>query len=74
VLDQDPDGNLVRYPDVSSGQTALGDLTAQDLDVLGDARGKPVAELRFGVEPLKLMVRPGYLKRGPGDLRGTRQR
>jgi hypothetical protein len=42
--------------------------------VLGDAGGEPVTELRAGVEPLKLMVRPGDLKRGPRDLRGTRQR
>jgi hypothetical protein len=74
VLDQDPDGDLVRQPDVRPGQPALGDLAPQDLDVLGDAGGKPVAELGVIVEPVKLMVRPGDLKRGPGDLRGARQR
>jgi len=42
--------------------------------VLGDAGGQPVAELGVGVEPVKLMVRASHLKRGPGDLRGTRQR
>jgi hypothetical protein len=42
--------------------------------VLRDAGGKPVAELGIGVEPLKLMVGPRYLKGGPGDLRGARQR
>jgi len=74
VLDQDPDRDLVRQPDVGSGQPALGDLASQDLDVLGHAGGKPVAELGVVVEALKLMVRPGDLKRGPGDLRGARQR
>jgi hypothetical protein len=42
--------------------------------VLGDPGGKPVAELGVGVEPVKLVVRPGDLERGPGDLRGPRQR
>jgi hypothetical protein len=42
--------------------------------VLGHAGGKPVAELGVGVEPVKLMMRPGDLERGPGDLRGARQR
>jgi hypothetical protein len=42
--------------------------------VLGDAGGKPVAKVGAGVEPVKLMVRPGDLERGPGDLRGARQR
>jgi hypothetical protein len=74
VLDQHPDRDLVRQPDVRPGQPALGDLAPEDLDVLGDAGGKPVTELGVGVEPVKLMVRPGDLKRGPGDLRGARQR
>jgi hypothetical protein len=74
VLDQHPDGNLVRQPDVRPGQPAIGDLAPQDLDVLGDAGGKPVAELGVGVEPVKLVVRPGGLERGPGDLRRARQR
>jgi hypothetical protein len=74
VLDQDPDGDLVRQPDVRPGQPALGDLAPQDLDVLGHAGGKPVAELGVSVEPVKLMVRPGGLKRRSGDLRGARQR
>jgi hypothetical protein len=74
VLDQDPDGNLVRQADIGSGEPALGDLAAQDLKVLGDASGQPVAELRVVIEPLKLMVRPRDLKRGPRDLRGARQR
>jgi len=74
VLDQDPDGDLVRQPDVGSGQAALRDLAAQDLDVLGDAGGQPVAELGIVLEPLELTVRPGHLERGPGDLRGARQR
>jgi len=74
VLDQDPDGDLVRQPDVGPGEPALGDLAPQDLEVLGDPGGKPVAELGVGVEALKLMVRPGYLERGPGDLRGAGQR
>jgi hypothetical protein len=74
VLDQDPDGDLVRQPDVGSGEAALGDLAAQDLDVLGDASGQPVAELGVVLEPLKLTVRPGHLERRPGDLRGARQR
>jgi hypothetical protein len=42
--------------------------------VLGHAGGKPVAEFGVGVEALELMVRARYLKRGPGDLRGARQR
>jgi hypothetical protein len=42
--------------------------------VLGHPGGKPVAELRVGVEPLELMVRAGHLEGGPRDLRGTRQR
>jgi hypothetical protein len=74
VLDQDPDGDLVRQPDFRFGEAALGDLAAQDLDVLGDAGGQPVAELGIVLEPLKLTVRAGHLKRGPGDLRGARQR
>jgi hypothetical protein len=74
VLDQYPDGDLVRKPDVRSGEPALGDLAAQHLEVLGDPGGQPVAELGVSVEPLKLMVRPRCLKRGPGDLRGAGQR
>jgi hypothetical protein len=74
VLDQDPDGDLVRQPDLGSGEPALGDLAAQHLDVLGDAGGQPVAELGVVLEPLKLTVRTGHLERGPGDLRGARQR
>ena len=74
MLDQDPDGDLVRQPDVRPGESAIGDLAAQDLEVLGDAGGQPIAELWVGLEPLQLMVRAGHLERGPGDLRGTRQR
>jgi hypothetical protein len=74
VLDQHPDGDLVRQPDVRPSQAALGDLAPQHLDVLGHAGGKPVAELGVGVEPVKLMVRTGDLERGPGDFRGARQR
>jgi hypothetical protein len=74
VLDQDPDGDLVRKPHVRPAESALGDLSAQHLDVLGDAGGQAVAELGVAVEPLELMVRAGHLKRGPGDLRGARQR
>jgi hypothetical protein len=73
VLDQDPDGDLVRQPDVGPGESALGDLAAQHLDVLGDARRQAVPELGFAVEPLQLVVRAGHLKRGPGNLRGARQ-
>ena len=74
VLDQDPNGHLVRQPDVGAGKPALGDLAAQDLEVLGDAGGQAVAELGVVLEPLKLMVRAGHLKRCPCDLRSTRQR
>jgi hypothetical protein len=74
VLDQDPDGDLVRQPDLGSGETALGDLAAQDLDVLGDAGRQPIAEFGIILEPLKLTVRAGHLKCGPGYLRGARQR
>jgi hypothetical protein len=74
VLDQHPDGDLVRQPDVRTGEAALGDLAAQHLDVLGDAGREPVAELGIGIEPLEFMVRAARLKRGPGDLRGARQR
>jgi hypothetical protein len=35
VLDQDPDGYLVREPDVGGGEPAVGDLPPQHLDVLG---------------------------------------
>jgi hypothetical protein len=74
VLDQHPDRDLVRQPHVGPGQPAIGDLAPQHLEVLGHPGGKPVAELRVGVEPLKLMVRAGHLEGGPGDLRGARQR
>jgi hypothetical protein len=74
VLDQDPDGDLVRQPDVRPGESSLGDLAAQHLNVLGDARGQAVAELGFAVEPLELVVRAGHLEGGPGDLGGARQR
>jgi hypothetical protein len=74
VLDQDPDGDLVRQPDVRAGQPAVGDLPAQHLDVLGDASRQPVAEIGVGVEPLELVVGARHLERGPGDLRGARQR
>ena len=74
MLDQDPDGDLVRQPDVRPGESALGDLAAQHLDVLRDAGGEAVAELGVAVEPLQLVVRAGHLKRGPGNLRGARQR
>jgi hypothetical protein len=69
VLDQHRNRDVVRQPHVRSGESALGDLPAQRLDVLGDPRGQPVAELRIGVEPVQLMVCAGDLKRGPGDLR-----
>jgi len=74
VLDQDTDGDLVREPDVRLGEAAFGDLAAQRLDMLGDARGQPVMELGVAVEPLKLVVRAGHLECGPGDLRDARQR
>jgi hypothetical protein len=74
VLDQHPDGDLVRQPDIGSDKTALANLPAQRLDVLGDARGEPVAELRVAVEPLQLVIGPGDLERAPGDLRDARQR
>ena len=74
MLDQHPDGHLIRQPDVRPGQPAVGDLAPQDLEVLGHPGGKPVAELLIAVESLKLMVRARHLERGPGDLRGARQR
>ena len=74
MLDQHPDRDLVRQPDVRSGQPAVGDLAPQDLEVLGHPGGEPVAELLVGVEPLELVVRAGHLERGPGDLGGARQR
>jgi hypothetical protein len=74
VLDQHPDGDLVRQPDVGSGQPAIGDLAAQHLQVLGHPGGKPVAELGVGVESLEFVMRAGYLEGGPGDLGGARQR
>jgi len=74
VLDQDPDGDLVRQPDLGPGEAALGDLAAQDLKVLSDAGGQAVTELGIVLEPLEFVVRAGHLKRGPGDLRGARQR
>jgi len=74
VLDQHPDGDLVREPDVRPGQPAIGDLAPQDLQVLGHPGGKTVAELGVGVEPLELVVRARHLEGGPGDLGGARQR
>jgi hypothetical protein len=74
VLDQHPDGDLVRQPHVGAGEAAVGDLAAQHLEMLGDARRQPVAELGVGLEPLELVMRAGGLERGPGDLRGARQR
>jgi hypothetical protein len=74
VLDQDPDGHLVREPDVRPSEAALGDLAAERLDVLGDAGGQPVAELGVFVEALDFVVRVGDLKRCPGDLRDAGQR
>ncbi len=74
MLNQHPDRDLVREPDVRSGQTAIGDLAPQDLEVLGHASGEPVAEIGVGVETLKLVVRARDLKRGAGDLGGARQR
>jgi hypothetical protein len=73
VLDEDPDGDLVRQPHVRPGESAVGDLAAQHLDVLGYAGGQAVAELGIAFEPLELVVRAGHLERGPGDLRGARQ-
>ena len=40
MLDQHPDGDLVRQPDVRSGQPAIGDLAPQDLEVLGHPGGR----------------------------------
>jgi hypothetical protein len=74
VLDQHPDGDLVRQPDVGPGQPAIGDLAPQHLQVLGHPGRQPVAELGVGVESLELMVRHGHLEGGPRDLRGARQR
>jgi hypothetical protein len=74
VLDQHPDGDLIRQPDVRSGQPAIGDLAPQDLQVLGHPGREPVAELGVGVEPLELVVRARHLEGGPGDLGGARQR
>jgi hypothetical protein len=74
VLDQYPDGDLVRQPDLRSGQPPIGDLAAQHLQVLGHPGGKPVAELGVGVESLEFVVRARYLEGGPGDLGGARQR
>jgi hypothetical protein len=74
VLDQHPDHDLVRQPDVGPGQPAIGDLAPQHLQVLGDPGGELVAELGVAVEPLELVVRAGHLERGPGDLGGARQR
>jgi hypothetical protein len=74
VLDQHPHGDLVRQADVRAGEPAVGDLAAQHLEMLGDAGGQQVAERGVGVEPLELVMRAGRLERGPGDLRGARQR
>jgi hypothetical protein len=74
VLDQNPDRDLVRQPDVRPGQPPIGDLAPQHLQVLGHPGGKPVPELALGVESLQFMVRAGHLEGGPRDLRGARQR
>ena len=74
MLDQDPDGDLIRQPDIRPREAPVGDLAAQDLEVLGDAGRQLVPELGVGVEPFKLMVGAGHLERGPGDLRRARQR
>ena len=73
MLDEHPDGDLIRQPDVRPGEAAVGDLAAQHLQVLGDARRQPVPELGVGLEPLEFVVRAGGLERGLGDLRGARQ-
>jgi hypothetical protein len=74
VLDQRPHRYLVGQPDVRRGQPAVGDLAAQDLEVLSDSRRQPVAEFLLGLESLQLVIGAGRLKRGPGDLRCPRQR
>ena len=83
MLDEDPHRDLIGQPHVAlgartpappRGQPVVGDLPAQHLDVLGHARRQQVAELRVGIEPLKLVVRAGHLQRAPGDLRRARQR
>ena len=74
MLDQHPDGDLVRQPDVGPGQPAIGDLAPQDLQMLGHPGRQPVAELGIAVESLEFMVRAGHLEGGPRDLRGARQR
>jgi hypothetical protein len=74
MLDQYPHGDLVRQPDVRFGEPSVGDLAAQHLDMLGDACRQAVAELLVGVEPVEFVVRAGRFERGPGDLRGARQR
>jgi len=74
VLDQHPHGDLIRQADTRAGEPAVGDLAAQHLEMLGDSRRQQVAVLRVGVEPVELVMRAGRLERGPGDLRGARQR
>ena len=74
MLDQDPDGHLVREPYIRTREAAFGDLAAERLDMLGDAGGQPVAELGVFVEPLEFVVRTGDLKRCPGNLRDAGQR
>jgi hypothetical protein len=74
VLDQHPDRDLVRQPDVGPGQAAIGDLAPEHLEMLGHPGREPVAEVGVGVEPLELVVGAGHLEGGPGDLGGARQR
>ena len=73
MLDQHPDGDLVRQPDVRAGESAVADLAPQHFQMLGDARRQPVPELGVGLEPLEFVVRAGGLEGCPGDLRGARQ-
>jgi hypothetical protein len=74
VLDEGPDRHLVGEPHGRRGQPAVGDLAAQDLEVLGDPRRQPVAVFLVGLEPLQFVIGAGHLQGGPGDLRRPRQR
>jgi hypothetical protein len=74
VLDQDPDGHLVRQPDVGGGQATVGDLAPEHLDVLRHPGREQVTVLRVGVESFQLVVGAGDLQGAPGDLRRARQR
>ena len=74
MLDQHADGDLVRQADVRAGEAAVGDLAAEHLQMLGDARRQPVTELGVGLEALEFVVRARGLERGLGDLRGARER